>query len=132
MTTEREPRVGDEVAVHLAGTVIEYDGELRYALGPQGTIHMTPEEVRANAADVEITLGVDHPSRDPAGTVRAGQAEGGHVWIKTSHLYYGNENTGIWWCLVTGEERPRNDVELWPVVENPNIPELIQRFGSQS
>lgn len=126
MPTERDARVGDEVEVTIAGKVIEYDDQVIFALGHAGTLHLTPEDVRWHDANIVITLAVDHPSHDQPGTVRAGSAEGGRVWIKTM-MDYGDG--GVWWCLVTSEERTGDAVEEWDVVERPNVPALIATYA---
>jgi hypothetical protein len=122
---QRDVRVGDEVEVTFTGRVFEYDDEVVFALGSDGTLHVTRADVQSHDAIVVVTRGVDHPSHDPAGTVRAGSTEGGHVWVKTSMSY---DEGGVWWCLVTGEERTADDVAQWDVVENPNVVALIKQY----
>jgi len=105
-------RPGDEVEVVLPGVVT-----------PTGVIKPTdldyrfdPTWLKTRGVRVTVTRSFDHPSRDLVGTVRGANAD---VWIKVDR--YGGHSTddavgGIWWNVMTGEERTHDDVEEWPVI----------------
>lgn len=109
----RELRVGDEVEARVPCVVAE-----------DGTIvdRRTRTRFWASAAyavtcgvELVVTLPIDHPSRDPVGTVRgAGQ----DVWVKVAPYTNGAgepHTVGVWWNVYTHEERTGDDVEEWPV-----------------
>jgi hypothetical protein len=114
--------------VTLRGVVVACGDELVYALGPNRGFRLNVELLTNQNATVEVTLPVDHPSRDLVGTVRGDAV---NVWIKVDKYGYdeGDDTephpgySGIWWNVLDGEERTGDDVEEWPVLGAvPNTP----------
>jgi hypothetical protein len=131
---DRELRPGDEVEVVIPGVVAD-DGTL-WSNGRR--VWASPEHVQAYGGRVVVTLPVDHPSRDPVGTVRGNLDD---VWVKVDKYGDAAENfeppyegySGIWWNVMDGEERVGDDVEEWPVIGVvPNTPAERAQKGAES
>lgn len=120
MTTERPLRPGDEVEVRIPG-VVSLDGTIFNLNGNR--LWASARHVAADGGEVVVTLPVDHPSRDPVGTVRGDATE---IWVKVNRYDDAAENfdpphddyTGVWWNIMcTGEEERTGDaVEEFPVI----------------
>lgn len=97
----RDLRAGDEVLVEIPG-VIDANG----AITTTSPLRLGTEAVVAAGGRVVLTRGIDHPSHDVAGTVR----DGG--WVKVQA--YDENHDGLWWNVLTGEERGADDVAQHP------------------
>lgn len=118
---ERPLRPGDEVEVAVPcvvdenGTIVERDTGIRH--------FATAAHLNASGYDYVVTLPVDHPSKDPVGTVRG---DGRDVWVKVNWYEDAAENfespyagyTGVWWNVMChgDDERVGDDVMEWPVI----------------
>lgn len=111
-----ELRDGDEVAITFDGVARPFNGHMQVWFG-SGVGPWRLDYLRQHATKVEVTLRADHPSHDLPGTVRAGQ---GKVWIKVAPG--GAGDVGVWWDIVTGEERTGDKVEDYPIVHEALVP----------
>lgn len=113
--------------MRLRGVVTD-DGFIRVDGDGTGNWAFARGRVEELRATVSVTRPVDHPSRDPVGTVRA---DGTRVWVKVDARGDAAENfeppyddyTGVWWDIMGNEERTGDQVEEWPIVGAvPNTP----------
>lgn len=106
-------RPGDEVEVTFPCVVTDL-GLVRPNNWDQ---RFDPNWLHAIGARVVVTMPLDHPSHDLVGTVR-GDVE--NAWVK-AESHHGE--SGVWWNVLTGEERIGDEVEEWPVTGSmPNTP----------
>lgn len=94
----RDLMEGDEVMAEIPA-VIAADGTITTT----STLRLDADTVHAAGGRVVLTRGIDHPSHDLPGTVRAGG------WVKIE------SRVGTWWNIFNGgEELDGDDVQMHP------------------
>lgn len=111
-------RPGDEVEVTFPCVI----ADLGWVRPKNWDQRFDPHWLHRMGARIVVTMPFDHPSRDLVGTVR-GDAD--NAWVKVAK--YGDDavggNDGIWWNVLSGEERVGDEVEEWPVTGSmPSTP----------